>query len=119
MRDGLRAIDDAGPGEDELAAGDACGQPAAGRGGDGKYDLSADDRISTAAGNRNPGRGDDLPAMRITLHSPLDCPGCGSRFDGAWSPGKETADQACPCCAQVFTATWKGWTFTPEQVLVT
>jgi hypothetical protein len=44
MGDGLRAIDDAGPGGDELAAGDACGQPAAGRGGDGKYDLSADDR---------------------------------------------------------------------------
>jgi hypothetical protein len=43
MRDGLRAIHDAGPGEDELAAGAARGQPAAGR-GDGKYDLSADDR---------------------------------------------------------------------------
>jgi hypothetical protein len=44
MGDGLRAIHDAGPGEDELAADDACGQPAAGRGGDGKYDLSAGDR---------------------------------------------------------------------------
>jgi hypothetical protein len=43
MRDGLRAIHDAGPGEDEQAADAACGQPT-GRGGDGKYDLSADDR---------------------------------------------------------------------------
>jgi hypothetical protein len=66
-----------------------------------------------------PGAGDGLPAMRITLHSPLDCPGCGSRFEGAWIPGGETADQACPSCAQVFTATWQGWTFTPEQTVVT
>src|ERR1017187_5551874 len=34
MHDGLRAIHGAGPGEDELADA-ACGQPAAGRGGDG------------------------------------------------------------------------------------
>jgi hypothetical protein len=50
--DGLRAIHDAGPGEDELAADDTCGRPAAGR-GDSKYDLSADDREwveRTAAG---------------------------------------------------------------------
>ena len=57
--------------------------------------------------------------MRITLHSPLDCPGCGSRFEGAWVPGKETSSQACPSCAEVFTATWKGWTFIPEQTTVT
>jgi len=44
MRDGLRVIHGAGPGEDELAADAACGLPAAGRDGDGKYDLSADDR---------------------------------------------------------------------------
>ena len=44
MHDGLRAIHGAGPGEDELAADAAWGQPSAGRGGDGKYDLSADDR---------------------------------------------------------------------------
>jgi hypothetical protein len=44
MGDGLRAIHGAGPGEDELAAGDTSGRPAAGRGDDGKYDLSADDR---------------------------------------------------------------------------
>lgn len=75
--------------------------------------------ISTAAGNRSTGTGNDLPAMRITLHSPVDCPGCGSRFEGAWVPGKETADQACPSCAAVFTATWKGWTIIPEQTMVT
>ena len=44
MRDRLRAIHGVGPGEDELAADAACGQSAAGRGGDGKYDLSAEDR---------------------------------------------------------------------------
>jgi hypothetical protein len=44
MRDALRAIHDAGPGEDELAADAADGEPTARRGGDGKYDLSADDR---------------------------------------------------------------------------
>ena len=51
--------------------------------------------------------------MKITLHSPLDCPGCGSRFEGAWVPGKETSSQACPSCGELFTATWKGWTFIP------
>ena len=66
-----------------------------------------------------PGAGDDLPAMRITLHCPLDCPGCGSRFQGAWVPGKETSGQACPSCGQAFTATWQGWAFTPEQTVVT
>ncbi len=52
MRDGLRAIHDVGPGEDEPADA-ACSQPAARRGGDGKYDLSGDDREwveRTAAG---------------------------------------------------------------------
>ena len=63
--------------------------------------------------------GDDLSGMRITLHSPLDCPGCGSRFEGAWVPGTETSGQACPSCGEVFTATWKGWTFLPEQTTVT
>jgi hypothetical protein len=44
MRDGLRAIHYTGPGEDEPAEDDGCGLSAAGRSGDGKYDLSADDR---------------------------------------------------------------------------
>jgi len=65
------------------------------------------------------GKEDDLPGMWITLHSPLDCPGCGSRFEGAWTPGKQTSSQACPLCGHVFTATWKGWTFAPEQIVVT
>ena len=57
--------------------------------------------------------------MRITLHSPLDCPGCGIRFEGAWVPDKETSSQACPSCGKLFTATWKGWTFISEQTTVT
>ena len=71
------------------------------------------------AGPRPAGRGDDRPGMRITLHSPLDCPGCGSMFEGAWIPGKQTSSQACPSCGEVFTATWKGWAFIPEQTTVT
>jgi uncharacterized protein (UPF0212 family) len=57
--------------------------------------------------------------MRITLHSPLDCPGCGSPFEGTWIPGQETSSQGCPSCGEVFTATWKGWAFIPEQTTVT
>jgi len=68
---------------------------------------------------RPAGRGDDRPGMRITLHSPLDYPGCGSRFEGSWIPDKETGSQACPSCGEVFTATWKGWAFIPEQTTVT
>jgi hypothetical protein len=33
--------------------------------------------------------------VRITLHSPLDCPGCGHQFKGTWVPDAKTADQAC------------------------
>ena len=53
MRDGLRAIHGADPGEDEPAAGAASGQPAAGRGGNGTYDLSADDRRARHLSRRN------------------------------------------------------------------
>ena len=41
-----------------------------------------------------------FPGMRITLHCPLDCPGCGSRFEGAWIR-RETVSQACPSAAPV------------------
>jgi hypothetical protein len=54
--------------------------------------------------------------VRITLYSPLDCPGCGDEFDGAWVPDATTADQTCPGCGHVFTATWKGWGLPPERV---
>lgn len=53
--------------------------------------------------------------MRITLYSPLDCPGCGCEFDGTWVPDATTADQTCPSCGHVFTATWPGWGLGPEQ----
>ena len=51
----------------------------------------------------------------ITLHSPLNCPGCGHQFKGTWVPGGTTADQTCPSCGNVFTATWPGWGLEPEQ----
>jgi hypothetical protein len=57
--------------------------------------------------------------MRITLHSPLHCLGCGRRFEGTWIPGQETSSQGCPSCGEAFTATWKGWAFIPEQTTVT
>jgi hypothetical protein len=53
--------------------------------------------------------------MRITLYSPLDCPGCGHEFDGTWVPDSTTADQTCPSCGHVFAATWPGWGLGPEQ----
>ena len=53
MHDGLRAIHGAGPGEDEPAADAANGQPLAGRGGNGMYDLSADDRRARQLSRRN------------------------------------------------------------------
>jgi len=84
--------------------------------------LPETERHATAGHHIRPRQrdgGDDLPGMRITLHSPLDCPGCGSRFEGAWVPGKETSSQACPSCGELFTATWKGWAFIPEQTTVT
>jgi hypothetical protein len=51
----------------------------------------------------------------VILRSPLNCPGCGHKFEGAWLPGNTAADQTCPSCEHVFAATWKGFTFTPER----
>ena len=62
MRDGLRAIHGAGPGEDELAAEAPCGQSAAARGGDGNYDPSADIRRARHQSRRD-GHG-QVPADR-------------------------------------------------------
>lgn len=66
MRDGLRAIHGAGPGEDEPAADAASGQPAAGRGGNGTYDLSADDRRARHLSRRN--WHSPVPALRVFDH---------------------------------------------------
>jgi hypothetical protein len=44
MREGLREMRSAAPVGDETAADAARSEPAAGHDGDGKYDLSADDR---------------------------------------------------------------------------
>jgi uncharacterized paraquat-inducible protein A len=55
--------------------------------------------------------------MRIELHSLLECPECGCEFNGTWIPDATTADQTCPSCAHLFTATWQGWTFTPGRTI--
>jgi hypothetical protein len=44
--------------------------------------------------------------VKITLHSPLNCPGCDQKFKGTWVPNSTTADQTCPACGHAFTATW-------------
>lgn len=45
--------------------------------------------------------------MKITIHSPLDCPKCGHTFDGTWFASRTPASQTCPSCGHVFTATGK------------
>jgi uncharacterized paraquat-inducible protein A len=55
--------------------------------------------------------------MRIELHSLLECPECDCEFSGTWVPDATTADQTCPACGHVFTATWKGWDLPPERVI--
>jgi hypothetical protein len=68
----------------------------------------------------HPAGGGDAPRpSRITLRSPLDCPGCGHRFKGTWTADRRTSDQECPQCGYVFSATWKGWSCVPEQVIIT
>ena len=68
MWDGFRALDDAGPGEDEPTADAACGQSAAGRGG-GKYDLSAEDRewVERTAASLGPLTGKQRDTLGLLL----------------------------------------------------
>ncbi len=70
MRDGLRAIHDTSPGEDEPAADAASGQPAAVRGGNGKYDLSADDRewVERTAASLGPLTDKQRDILGLLLH---------------------------------------------------
>jgi hypothetical protein len=54
----------------------------------------------------------------LKLAAPLTCPSCGREFMGHWIEDRETADQQCPACGHVFEATWPGFPFEPETVIV-
>ncbi len=48
----------------------------------------------------------------------LACPSCGHKVTGCWLSGQDTAFQQCGACGHVFTATWPGFTFEPETVVI-
>lgn len=48
--------------------------------------------------------------------APLACATCGREFGGLWV-GEKTGAQQCPC-GHVFTATWPGFAFEPETVII-
>lgn len=54
----------------------------------------------------------------LKLYAPLTCPSCGHGFTGWWIEDHETAAQRCGACGHVFEATWPGFTFEPEVVIV-
>lgn len=58
-----------------------------------------------------------VPAS-ITHGAPLTCPSCGREVAGYWYQGREPEAQHCPSCGHVFEATWPGWTFEPETVII-
>jgi hypothetical protein len=58
------------------------------------------------------------PPAPITLTAPLACPSCGHEVAGRWTEGRETAAQQCGACGHVFEATWPGFTFEPETIIV-
>lgn len=55
---------------------------------------------------------------RIRYEAPVACPSCGRAVACRWIQGRETADQQCPACGRVFEATWPGFDFEPETVIV-
>ena len=54
----------------------------------------------------------------IKLYAPLACPLCAHGFTAWWTEDHETADQQCVSCGHVFDATWPGFPFEPEVVIV-
>jgi len=54
----------------------------------------------------------------ILLTAPVTCPECAHETIGRWTAGQRTAGQQCPG-GHAFTATWPGWGFEPETVVVT
>ena len=49
--------------------------------------------------------------------APLTYPSCGRKVDGRWPDGQYPAAQRCEC-GHVVEATWPGFTFEPELVIV-
>lgn len=54
----------------------------------------------------------------IRLSAVLPCPECQRRITCRWTEGHETASQQCPSCGHVFEATWPGFIFEPETIIV-
>jgi hypothetical protein len=105
MRDGLRAIHGADPGEDEPAADAACGQPIAGPGGDGKYDHRATKATSgmaasdhtTYCGQSSAARPLDKGTSKATLRV-FVCNSCSTAEVVPWCG--QSPDCGHPECAE-------------------
>ena len=54
----------------------------------------------------------------IRFAAPLTCASCARGLEGHWIEGHETAAQTCPSCGHMFDATWPGFDFEPERVIV-
>jgi uncharacterized Zn finger protein len=54
----------------------------------------------------------------ITARGPITCPSCEGRVLGRWHQGRNPETQRCRSCGHVFDATWPGFPFEPERVVV-
>ena len=52
---------------------------------------------------------------RITYHSPVTCPACGSTFQGTFTDRAAKQNQACPECGQTWLSAWAGWTLSADR----
>jgi hypothetical protein len=57
------------------------------------------------------------PSAPIGHEAAVECPRCGLEVIGQWDAGRDTAGQLCPA-GHAFEATWPGFPFTPEVVIV-
>lgn len=48
----------------------------------------------------------------------LGCPSCGREVTCRWPEDQYTANQQCRRCGHVFEATWPGFHFEPETIIV-
>jgi len=48
----------------------------------------------------------------------LACPSCGEAVACYWPEDEYAAPQRCEACGRVFDATWPGFRFEPETVVV-
>lgn len=70
--------------------------------------------MMAAAGDHAPASVDD---DGFTFGGPVDCPSCGHHFIGCWVD-RRTGEQRCDACGWVFEATWPGFQFEPETIVL-